>query len=238
MLKNLKFGLKISSGRNNSGRISSFHRGGGHKQKFTISKENSKLINLYNLKFIKLIYNPINNVKLALLTSTQGNLFFLRSNILLEKEKYNYFSSEILNDFLHFKLKGNLINNIGLANNSSIYIKSAGVSGIILGSFLNKYTIVKLPSGKLKLFSFNFKCAEGQISNENFYFKKLKKAGNSRWLNKRPIVRGVAMNPVDHPHGGGGGKTSGGRHSVSPWGFITKSNYKTRRNKKNTNIYK
>jgi len=86
--------------------------------------------------------------------------------------------------------------------------------------------------GEHRLIPLNCNATIGSISNETWYYKNIKKAGRSRWLNKRPHVRGVAMNPIDHPHGGGEGKTSGGRPSVTPWGLITKGP-KTRSLKKN-----
>jgi len=110
--------------------------------------------------------------------------------------------------------------------------RSAGVSCKLLRKY-KKYGLVALPSGKKKLISLNNYVTIGSVSNESFKTKKNYKAGNSRWKGWRPNVRGVAKNPVDHPHGGGEGKSSGGRKSVSPWGKLTKGFVTVRKKKKN-----
>ena len=102
-------------------------------------------------------------------------------------------------------------------------IRSAGAVGYILSKDKQSETVkVKLPSGNTKELPENCKACVGQVSNDGWMNRSLGKAGRSRWYSRRPTVRGVAMNPVDHPHGGGEGKTSGGRPSVTPWGHITK----------------
>ncbi|MCL4164709.1 UNVERIFIED_CONTAM: hypothetical protein GTU68_013266, partial [Idotea baltica] len=98
----------------------------------------------------------------------------------------------------------------------SVYIRSAGCFGVVIGPRFGKYILVKLPSGQFRLFLNDCKANLGIISNRSFNLRSFGKAGISRLKNRRPIVRGVAMNPVDHPHGGGEGKSSGGRPSVSP----------------------
>jgi len=106
-------------------------------------------------------------------------------------------------------------------------VRVAGAKAHILRKIPNtKFTVLRLPSGELRMFHSSSRATIGSI-RDSFLLKNLKKAGRSRWLGRRPIVRGVAMNPIDHPHGGGEGKTSGGRHSCSPWGILTKV-YKTR----------
>lgn len=102
-------------------------------------------------------------------------------------------------------------------------VKSAGSFAILLRKdIISNFGCIRLPSGEERLISLNSMATLGFVSNNFFSLKKLKKAGNSRWRGIRPTVRGVAMNPVDHPHGGGEGKTSGGRVSVTPWGYLTK----------------
>jgi large subunit ribosomal protein L2 len=117
---------------------------------------------------------------------------------------------------------GTYIYNIELKpNQGGKLIKSAGTYGQIIQK-QKKYSKIKLPSGEQRLILNTCFANIGKVANNIFKNIKLKKAGNKRWLGKRPKVRGVAMNPVDHPHGGGEGKTSGGRHPVSPWGKLTK----------------
>merc|ERR1712151_320026 len=118
---------------------------------------------------------------------------------------------------------GSFIHNISLKlNEGGVLIRSAGTKAVIIEKNV-KFSRVKLHSGEHRLVPNNCYATLGIVSNENFFLKSVNKAGRSRWLNKRPKVRGVAMNPIDHPHGGGEGKTSGGRTSVTPWGKPTKN---------------
>ena len=128
---------------------------------------------------------------------------------------------------------GSLIHNISLYPQSrGKLIRSAGTSAQLIQKIDNKYAKIRLNSGELKLLLLTCYATLGIVSNINHKKIKLGKAGRSRWLNKRPSVRGVAKNPVDHPHGGGEGKTSGGRPSVTPQGKITKGKPTRRKNKK------
>lgn len=107
------------------------------------------------------------------------------------------------------------------------YVRSAGTSAKIMKLGEDGQCVLKMPSGREKIFDSKCQATIGRVSNPERKHRKLRKAGQSRWLGRRPVVRGVAMNPVDHPHGGGEGRTSGGRPSVSPWGKPTKGGYKT-----------
>jgi large subunit ribosomal protein L2 len=128
---------------------------------------------------------------------------------------------------------GTIINNISLQPNGDGKLnRSAGTSAQLLQKIDNKYAKIRLNSGELKLILLSCYATLGVVSNINFKKIKLGKAGRSRWLNRRPTVRGVAKNPVDHPHGGGEGKTSGGRPSVSPQGRITKGKPTSKKKKK------
>ncbi|XP_057519967.1 60S ribosomal protein L2, mitochondrial-like [Amaranthus tricolor] len=123
---------------------------------------------------------------------------------------------------------GTIIHNIELRpNEGGKLVRSAGTSAKILKEpSSSRRVLVRLPSGVDKLIDTRCRATIGAVSNPSHGAKKLKKAGNSRWLGRRPVVRGVAMNPIDHPHGGGEGKSKG-HHSVSPWGKPTKGGYKT-----------
>lgn len=137
---------------------------------------------------------------------------------------------------LRFLPKGTIIHNIELKPGAGGQIaRAAGTYAKLLSKHSFGYAVIRLKSGKLRLIHLDCLATIGQVSNKDKIFTKLGKAGASRWLGIRPTVRGVAMNPIDHPHGGGEGKTSGGRHPVTPWGILTKGK-KTRKNKK-TNKY-
>lgn len=238
MQKKLLKGISKKSGRNNLGRITSFTKGGGHKRKYRFIDFKREILNgiILNIE-----YDPNRNVPIAfvkdllknsygyiLLTKTQkiGSTFsYKKKNLLFgdfSKLKYLPINSKV-SCIEEFYKKG------------FSYIRSAGTSGIIVNKDLKKKILIKFPSGKLKFFEKSSLATSGENANSMKSFKK-NKAGRSRWLGKRPVVRGVAMNPIDHPHGGGEGKTSGGRPSVSPWGKLTKG-VKTR-SKKKKNIEK
>ena len=126
---------------------------------------------------------------------------------------------------------GTSVHNIELTpGKGGILVRSAGSSATVMGQD-NDYTLIKLSSGETRKVLSKCKATIGQVSNVDNKNKKIGKAGRNRWLGKRPSVRGVVMNPVDHPHGGGEGKTSGGRNPVTPWGQGTRG-LKTRNNKK------
>lgn len=238
MKQHLLKGISKKSGRNNLGRITSFTKGGGHKRKYRFIDFKRKILNgiILNIE-----YDPNRNVPIAfikdlntdhygyiLLTKTQqiGSIFsYKKKNLLFgdfSKLKYLPINSKI-SCIEEFKKKG------------FSYIRSAGTSGVLVNKDFKNKVLIKFPSGKFKFFSKDSLATFGENANSIKTFKK-NKAGRSRWLGKRPVVRGVAMNPIDHPHGGGEGKTSGGRPSVSPWGKLTKG-VKTR-SKKKKNIEK
>ena len=236
-MKKLIYGLKNLSGHNLHGNLTVFHRGGGHKKKYRLLDFNRKLMNIKG--FIKTIeYDPNRSANISLISYVNGLLSYILtpSNI---KIGDIIFTSINANDLMvgnHVPLynlyKGAIIHNLSLLkHNKSKLIRSAGVSGIVLNDFLDGYKVIKLPSGELRAFNINNFCTLGTVSNENHKNRILGKAGVNRWLNRRPVVRGVAMNPIDHPHGGGEGKTSGG-HPKTPWGKPTKGGYKTRKKKK------
>ncbi|GAB2269819.1 60S ribosomal protein L2 [Dionaea muscipula] len=116
------------------------------------------------------------------------------------------------------------------------FVRAAGTSAKILKEPTSKYVLVRLPSGTERLINSRCRAVIGSVSNPSHGAKKLSKAGQNRWLGQRPKVRGVAMNPIDHPHGGGEGKSKG-RHSVTPWGKPTKGGYKTASPEKKKRLY-
>jgi len=236
--------LTKNSGRNSKGRITVHHKGGGHIQKL----RNIDFKMDFKWGIIETIeYCPHSNSYISrVLTDKQSYCYIITPSNISIGNKFSIYS---LNDnAIEIKpgnrlcLKniplGSLIHMIELKPGlGAKLVKAAGTSAVLLqkDKVLN-YARIKLPSGEERFLSLFNKATIGSVSNKNFFLKNLKKAGNSRWLGIRPTVRGVAMNPVDHPHGGGEGKTSGGRASVTPWGRLTKG--KNTRKKLNKLILK
>jgi len=224
--KSLTFGFSKTGGRNNLGRITSFHKGGGHKQKYRLidfkRKESSG-------KVLSIEYDPNRSAFISL--SQNSNKYFytlapksLNVGDIIESG----IEGSLIKPGNSFLIKnipvGTLIHNVSLKDGKEGQLsRAAGTfSQLIQKDPETKLARIKISSGGIKEISLNCHATVGIVSNLNHKNKNLGKAGRSRWLNKRPTVRGVAMNPIDHPHGGGEGKTSGGRHSVTPWGFLTK----------------
>lgn len=224
-----------SGGRNNLGRVTTRHQGGGHKKHY-------RLIDFVrdkdgiSAKVERIEYDPNRSANIALLLYTDGE----RRYILAPN---NISAGAIVQSGRDVPIKtGNClpISNIPIGTNiHAIELKpgkgaqlarSAGAS-VQLVAREGDYATVRLRSGEIRKVLIECRATIGEVSNLEHNLRSLGKAGASRWRGIRPTVRGVAMNPVDHPHGGGEGKTSGGRHPVTPWGQPTKG-YKTRHNKR------
>jgi large subunit ribosomal protein L2 len=225
--------LKKKSGRNHSGQITIHHRGGGHKKKYRLIefKREKKSAVVTDIE-----YDPNRTSYIARIKDNIGN----ESYILAPKDLKigatvqckNETTIQIGNSMILENMPiGSLLHNLSLKpNQAGKYIRSAGT----FGQLIQKSKIfgrIKLPSGEQRYIPLKCSATLGIVSNENHKDETLGKAGRRRWLGKRPTVRGVAMNPIDHPHGGGEGKTSGGRPSVTPWGKPTKGQ-PTRKKKK------
>ena len=238
-LKSLTVGQHSSGGRNNLGRITSRHKGAGHKHKY-------REIDFYRKKddikavIERIEYDPNRSAHVALLKYEDGVYSYILApnKISVGDEIVSGRNKEIkvgncmqLSDIP----AGTDIHNIELSpNGGGKLARSAGSSAQISGTDDN-YCIIKLKSGEIRKIINNARATIGTVSNTDHQNIKIGKAGRNRWRGKRPQTRGVAMNPVDHPHGGGEGKTSGGRSPVSPWGQSAKG-LKTRSNKR-TNKY-
>ena len=238
-LKSLTIGKHSTGGRNNLGRITSRHKGAGHKHKY-------REIDFYRKKddikavIERIEYDPNRSAHVALLKYEDGVYSYILApnKISVGDEIVSGRNKEIkvgncmqLSDIP----AGTDIHNIELSpNGGGKLARSAGSSAQISGTDDN-YCIVKLKSGEIRKIINTARATIGTVSNSDHQNIKIGKAGRNRWKGKRPSVRGVAMNPVDHPHGGGEGKTSGGRSPVSPWGQSAKG-LKTRKNK-NTDKY-
>jgi large subunit ribosomal protein L2 len=234
-IKSLTTGQHSTGGRNNLGRITSRHRGAGQKHKY-------REIDFYRKKDdIKAVverieYDPNRSAYVALIKYEDGVMnYILAPNKIKKGDEVISGNSKDIKIGNCMKLSdiptGTDIHNIELNPNAGGKLaRSAGASAQISGSD-NNYCIVKLKSGEVRKIINTARATIGTVSNSDHQNIKIGKAGRNRWKGKRPQTRGVAMNPVDHPHGGGEGKTSGGRNPVSPWGQSSKG-LKTRKNKR------
>lgn len=235
-IKRLLKGLTKSGGRNNTGRTTVFNRGGGHKRRYR--QIDFKRYNL-NGEVTAIEYDPNRSANIARILDSNGIERYIIAPDSLNKGM-NIFSGNEVDIKLGNSLKirdipvGTFVHNVEIKpGKGAQFIRSAGCKGQLLQK-TEKYCKVRLPSGEHYVIPSSCHATIGTISNSEHQNKVIGKAGRSRWLSRRPVVRGVAMNPVDHPHGGGEGKTSGGRPSVTPWGRPTKGQ-PTRRNKRRRN---
>lgn len=234
LLPRLIKGLKKSNGRNNQGKITVRHRGGGHKQKYRQISFDRKNV----CGFVKSIeYDPNRSANIAAVVNEDLNYYILAPENLTVGTWIESGENSPIQQGNSLPLKdiplGSMIHNISLKHNKGgQFARSAGTYAQLLQKNFGKYAKVRLSSGEQRLIPLNCLATLGIVSNSDHKNIKIGKAGRNRWLNKRPKVRGVAKNPVDHPHGGGEGKTSGGRPSVSFTGRITKGQPTVKKQKK------
>jgi len=231
--KRLVKGLKKTGGRNNQGRITTRHKGGGHKRLYRIIDFKGRLGKEGKIESIE--YDPNRSARIALIVYSDG----VRSYILApdkikvgDKIKCGAESDMKPGNRLAFKdiPEGLQVYNIETSpEKGGKLVRSAGTFATLMVKS-EKYAQVKLPSGEVRLFDLKCMATVGQVSNPEYKYVSIGKAGRNRRLGKRPTVRGIAMNPVDHPHGGGEGRSKG-HLSQSPWGWPTKG-YKTRKKNK------
>lgn len=233
--KSLTINLKTSAGRNAHGRITSRHRGGGVKRRYRIIdfRRNKDGI---PARVASIEYDPYRTAYIALLNYVDGEKRYIIAPVGLKVgDKVESGEEADIKIGNALKLKnipvGTTIHNIELTpGKGGQMARSAGAEAQLMAKE-GKYAQVKLPSGEVRMVSLECKATIGQVGNVSHELITLGKAGKSRYLGRRPHVRGSAMNPVDHPHGGGEGRTKGGRHPVTPWGQPTKG-YRTRTNKR------
>ena len=233
-VKTLTEGLTKKGGRNNTGRITARRIGGGHKRRY-------RLVDFRRRKFDvpgtveRLEYDPNRTAFIALIRYEDDELAYI-----LAPQRLGVGDQVVAGDRVDVKpgnampLRnmpvGTIVHNVELKPGKGGQLaRSAGAYAQLVGRDM-AYAQLKLTSGELRLVRGECMATVGAVSNQDQANIKLGKAGRKRWLGKRPAVRGVAMNPIDHPHGGGEGRTSGGRHPVTPWGKPTKGR-KTRNNK-------
>jgi len=232
--KSLLRPLKKSGGRNNKGRITSRRRGGGHKRRYREVDFKRNKVGV-PAKVAAIEYDPNRGARLALLHYVDGEKRYIiaPAGLNVGDEVISSRNADIKpgNSLpLEAIPTGTQVHNIELKPRKGGQLaRGAGTSAQLMAKE-GKYALLRLPSGELRKVLATCRATVGVVGNSEKQNIKLGKAGKSRWLGRRPKVRGVAMNPVDHPHGGGEGRTSGGRHPVTPWGVPTKGK-KTRSNK-------
>jgi large subunit ribosomal protein L2 len=224
-----------SGGRNNNGRITTRHRGGGHKQRYRVvdfKRDKDGIPGLVE----RLEYDPNRTAHIALIKYADGERRYIIAPKGVKADQ------QIISGEVAEIRPGNCIplRNIPIGTvvhcvemkpgKGAQLARSAGTSTQLVARE-GGYATLRLRSGEMRKVRHECRAVIGEVSNSEHNLQKLGKAGASRWRGVRPTVRGVVMNPVDHPHGGGEGRTSGGRHPVSPWGVPTKG-YKTRTNKR------
>ncbi|MGE4558656.1 MAG: 50S ribosomal protein L2 [Desulfobulbus sp.] len=232
--KSLTVTLKKTGGRNVYGRVTARHKGGGHKRKYRIIdwKRNKEQV---PATVTSIEYDPNRSANLALLTYADGEKAYILApnGIAVGDSVVAGVGADIkVGNCLpmHNIPLGTVIHNIEMKiGKGAQLVRSAGAAAQLMAKDGNQ-VLVKLPSGEVRKFHKDCRACIGQVGNAEYGSEKLGKAGRARWKGIRPSVRGVAMNPVDHPMGGGEGKSSGGRHPCSPWGMPSKG-YKTRKPK-------
>jgi large subunit ribosomal protein L2 len=236
-IKTLTEGKHSTGGRNNNGRITTRFRGGGHKQAYRIIDFKRRKFDVAaNVE--RLEYDPNRTAFIALVKYADGELAYI-----LAVQRMAVGDTIVAGEYVDVKPGnampagnipvGTIVHNVELKIGKGGQIaRSAGSYAQIVGRD-GDYVILRLNSGEQRLVHGRCMATIGAVSNPDHMNTSIGKAGRTRWLGRRPHNRGVTMNPVDHPHGGGEGRTSGGRHPVTPWGFPTKGK-KTRTNKSTT----
>ena len=237
--KSLLKPIKNSGGRNANGRITCRHRGGAHRRHYRIIDFKRDKIEI-PARVTSIEYDPNRSARIALLHYADGEKRYILAPLnlsvgdsVMSGPKADIKPGNTL-PLINIPL-GTHVHNIELRlGKGGQIVRSAGTFAQLMAKE-DRYALIKLPSGEVRMVLLNCKATIGRLGNVVHENISLGKAGRKRWLGRRPKVRGVAMNPVDHPMGGGEGRSSGGRHPCSPWGIPAKG-YKTR-NKKKSNRY-
>ena len=238
--RSLMKGLSYSGGRNNKGRLTAFRKGGGHKRRYRLV--DFKRSSFSEAIVVSIEYDPNRSAFIAKVRTELLNVHYILAPLDLKVGDIVESGTDVpINIGNALPLRsipvGTIVHNIELKpGHGGQYARSAGTFGVLIQKDLDgKYAQIRLKSKEQRLVPLDCMATIGVVSNPDHGSISISKAGRSRWLGRRPTVRGVAMNPVDHPHGGGEGKTSGGRPSVSPWGKLTKGP-KTRSPKKKSDL--
>ena len=233
--KSLLSTKKKTDGRNNAGRITVRRRGGGSKRIYRVVDFKRNKLDI-PAKVSAIVYDPNRTCNIALITYLDGAKSLILSPAGLKIGDVIISGSDadikVGNSKKLSEIPvGTLVHNVELNPGAGGQMARSAGSYVQVMAKEEETVLLRLPSGEVRKVRSNCRATIGQVGNLEHEQKVLGKAGASRWIGKRPKVRGVVMNPVDHPHGGGEGRTSGGRHPVSPWGTPTKG-YKTRKNKR------
>ena len=237
--KSLVRKLKKTGGRNNKGRITSRRRGGGHKRSYRIIDFKRNKFDIEgNVATIE--YDPNRSAFIALIHYVDGEKrYIIQPDGLKVGDKIISAEKAELKTGNAMQLKnipsGQFVHNIEMIPGKGAQMARSAGAYVQVMAHDNNYVTLKMPSGEVRMVPEKCLATVGVVGNKQHELVRSGKAGRSRWLGKRPKVRGVAMNPVDHPHGGGEGKTSGGRSPVSPWGQSAKG-LKTRRPKRSDKL--
>ncbi len=238
--KSLLAPLFEKAGRNNTGRITMRRRGGGHKRRYRVIDFRREKDGVPG-KVAAIEYDPNRTARIALIVYADGEKRYIVAPNGLEVGAQimsgDTAEYEVGNCMPMSRIPlGTIIHNVELTpGKGGQLVRSAGNGCQVLAKE-GDFVVLRLPSGEMRRVSNKCRATIGSVSNEDHSNINIGKAGRSRWLGRRPKVRGVVMNPVDHPHGGGEGRTSGGRHPVSPWGVPTKG-HKTRKKSHRTDKY-
>ncbi|HLJ62963.1 MAG TPA: 50S ribosomal protein L2 [Stellaceae bacterium] len=233
-VKALTEGKREKGGRNNHGRITVRWRGGGHKQRYRLVDFKRRKVDS-PAEVVRLEYDPNRSAFIALIRYGDGELaYILAPQRLKEGDKVVSGERVDVKPGNAMPLRsipiGTIVHNVEMKPGKGGQLaRSAGTYVQLVGRDAG-YALLRLPSGEVRMVRAEGWATIGAVSNPDQQNISISKAGRNRWLGRRPSVRGVAMNPIDHPHGGGEGRTSGGRHPVTPWGKSTKGK-KTRQNK-------
>jgi large subunit ribosomal protein L2 len=234
-VKSLTEGLTSTGGRNNHGRMTARRRGGGHKRRYRLIDFKRRKLDM-PAKVLRLEYDPNRTAFIALIEYDDGEQsYILAPQRLAAGDTVISAARADIKPGNAMPLSaipvGTIVHNVEMKKGGGGQLaRSAGTYVQLVGRDSGN-ALLRLGSGEVRMVRAECRASIGAVSNPDQANTKIGKAGRSRWLGQRPIVRGVAMNPVDHPHGGGEGRTSGGRHPVSPWGKPTKG-AKTRKNKR------
>jgi large subunit ribosomal protein L2 len=237
--KPLTENLHRSGGRNNTGEVTMWWRGGGHRRLYRIIDFKRDKKNIPG-KVSTIEYDPNRSARIALITYADGEKRYILQPLGL-KVGDSVISGDVVDilpgNALPLKNipQGTMVHNVELKQGRGGQMARSAGAAVQVVAKEGDYVSVKTPSGEIRKVYLECMATVGQVGNIDHENVSIGKAGRSRWLGKKPHVRGVAMNPVDHPLGGGEGKTSGGRHPVTPWGVPTKG-YKTR-NRKNSDKF-
>ncbi|MFH1035040.1 MAG: 50S ribosomal protein L2 [Pseudomonadota bacterium] len=232
--KSLLEPLRKTGGRNAHGRITARHKGGGHKRQYRVIDFRREKLDI-PARVASVEYDPNRSANIALLFYADGEKRYILApkgiqvgDEVMSSEKADIRPGNTLP--LENMPLGTHVHNVEMKiNGGGQMVRSAGTYAQLMAKEAG-YATLKLPSGEMRRVHLKCRATVGEVGNEQHENVSLGKAGRARWLGKRPRVRGVAMNPVDHPMGGGEGKSSGGRHPVSPWGQPSKG-FRTRRKK-------